>query len=149
MVDKEGKPSYCLSPFGEETLEADKRAFAALMSHLKKIDEQDRTVLMVQVENEVGTFGLVRDFGPKAQAAFEHEVPAAVLAHKKAPVPGAAMGSWRAVYADYADEYFHAWAIASYIEEIAKAGRAAYDLPLYVNNALRDPLEQPPQPCAR
>jgi beta-galactosidase GanA len=146
MLDQQGKPSYCLSPFGEETLKADQRAFTALMGHLKKIDGRQRTVLMVQVENEVGTFGLARDFGPKAQAAFERDVPAAVLARKKAPVPGAPKGSWRAVYGDYADEYFHAWAIASYIEEIAKAGRAAYDLPLYVNNALRDPLEQPPKP---
>ena len=141
MLDKEGKNSYCLSPFGEETLKADRKAFTALMGHLKKIDERERTVIMVQVENEVGTFGLVRDFGPRAQAAFERDVPSAVLARKKAPVPGAARGSWRAVYGDYADEYFHAWAIASYIEEIAKAGRAVYDLPLYVNNALRDPLE--------
>lgn len=146
MLDKEGKPYYCLSPFGEETLAADKRAFAALMGHLKKIDERERTVIMVQVENEVGTFGLARDFGPKAQAEFGRDVPAAVLARKKPPVPAAATGSWRAVYGNYADEYFHAWAIARYIEEIAKAGRAAYDLPLYVNAALRDPLEQPPQP---
>jgi beta-galactosidase GanA len=146
MVDEKGKDSYCLSPHGEETLKADKRAFTALMTHLKKIDQQDRTVLMVQVENEVGTFGLVRDFGKRAQAAFERDVPPAVLARKKAPVPGAAKGNWRAVYGDYADEYFHAWAKASYIEEIAKAGRAVYDLPMYVNNALRDPLEQPPKP---
>jgi beta-galactosidase GanA len=146
MVDPDGKDSYCLSPFGEETLKADRRAFTALMAHLKKIDGQQRTVLMVQVENEVGTFGLVRDFGKTAQAAFERDVPPAVLARKKAPVPGAARGSWRAVYGDYADEYFHAWAKASYIEEIAKAGRAVYDLPMYVNNALRDPLEQPPKP---
>jgi beta-galactosidase GanA len=146
MVDAAGKDSYCLSPFGEQTLQADKRAFVALMAHLKKVDEKDHTVLMVQVENEVGTFGLVRDFGARAQAAFEGDVPAAVLARKKAPKPGAAKGSWRAVYGDYAEEYFHAWATARYIEEIAKAGRAVHDLPLYVNNALRDPLEQPPQP---
>lgn len=141
MLDREGKNSYCMSPFGEQTLEADKRAFVALMAHLKKVDSRHRTVIMVQPQNEVGTFGLVRDFGPRAQAAFESDVPPAVLARKKAPVPGAARGSWRAVYGDYADEYFHAWAIASYIEAIAKAGRAVYDLPLYVNVALRDPLE--------
>ena len=146
MVDEKGKDSYCLSPHGDETLKADKRAFVALMSHLKKVDEQARTVLMVQVENEVGTFGLVRDFGKRAQALFEQDVPPAVLARKKAPVPGAAKGNWRAVYGDYADEYFHAWAKARYIGEIAKAGRAVYDLPMYVNNALRDPLEQPPKP---
>ena len=88
----------------------------------------------------------VRDFGPQAQAAFVQPVPAAVLARKKAPLPGAASGNWREVYGDYADEYFHAWAIARYIEEIAKAGRAVYELPMYVNNALRDALEQPPKP---
>lgn len=144
MVDEAGKDSYCLSPFGEETLKADKRAFSALMAHLKQVDDQQHTVLMVQVENEVGTFGLARDYGRAAQAAFEQPVPAAVLARKK-PVANAS-GSWREVYGDYADEYFHAWAIARYIEEIAKAGRAVFDLPMYVNNALRDPLEQPPKP---
>ena len=146
MVDKDGKPSYCLSPFGENTLKADKKAFVALMGHLKKIDAQQHTVIMVQVENEVGTYGLVRDFGPQAQAAFGQPVPPAVLARKKAPLPGAASGTWREVYGDYADEYFHAWAIARYIGEIAKAGRAVHDLPMYVNAALRDALEQPPQP---
>jgi hypothetical protein len=147
MLDKEGKPIYCLSPFGEETLKADRRAFVALMGHLKRIDEQHRTVLMVQVQNEVGTYGLARDFGPKSLAAFEQPVPPAVLARKKSPVPGApASGTWRQVYGDFADEYFHAWAIARYIEEIAKAGRSVYDLPMFVNNALRDPLEQPPKP---
>jgi beta-galactosidase GanA len=144
MRDREGKASYCLSPFGTETLKADKRAFVALMGHLKKLDAEQHTVLMVQVENEVGTYGLVRDFAPAAQAAFDQPVPAEVLARKK-PV-AAPTGSWREVYGDYADEYFHAWAIARYIGDIAQAGRAAYDLPMYVNNALRNPLDQPPKP---
>ncbi|MFT7723499.1 MAG: DUF5597 domain-containing protein [Roseateles sp.] len=144
MLDADGKPSYCLTPFGEQTLQADKRAFVALMGHLKKIDAGERTVLMVQVENEVGTYGLARDHGPAAQAAFEQPVPAAVLARQ--PPKAAASGPWRAVYGDYADQYFHAWAIARYIGEIAAAGRAVYDLPMFVNNALRNPLEQPPGP---
>jgi len=141
MVGKDGKGIYCLSPFGEQTLKADTRAFTALMAHLKEIDSAQRTVIMVQVENEVGTYGTVRDFGPKAEAAFRQAVPAAVLARKKAPVPGAASGTWTEVYGPYADEYFHAYAVASYIETIARAGRAVYDLPMFVNNALRDPLE--------
>ncbi|RZL39118.1 MAG: beta-galactosidase [Rubrivivax sp.] len=143
-IDKEGKPNYSLSPFGAETLKADKKAFVALMGHLKKIDSTDRTVLMVQVENEVGTYGLVRDFAPAAQAAFEQPVPAAVLARQKPKA--ASSGTWREVYGDYANEYFHAWAIARYIGEIAAAGKAVYDLPMYVNNALRNPLDQPPKP---
>jgi beta-galactosidase GanA len=141
MLDKEGKDIYCLSPFGEETLKADRKAFVELMKHIKKIDEKQQTVIMVQVENEVGTYNLVRDYGARAQAAFAQPVPQAVLARKKSPVPGAASGTWTDVYGPYAEEYFHAWAVASYIEEIAKAGRAVYDLPMYVNNALRDPIE--------
>ena len=141
MVDREGKTSYCLSPFGEETLAADRKAYVALMTHLAQIDATRHTVIMMQVENEVGTYGLVRDFGAKAQAAFERPVPADVLAHQPAPVKRAATGSWRAVYGDYADEYFHAWAIARYIEQVAGAGRAVLDLPVYVNNALRDAVE--------
>lgn len=148
MRHADGKPHYCLSPFGTETLKADKRAFVALMAHLKKIDAAQRTVLMVQVENEVGTYGLVRDFAPAAQSAFEQPVPPAVLARQKPKAAATATpaGTWREVYGDYADEYFHAWAVARYIGEIAAAGRAVYDLPMFVNNALRNPLEQPPRP---
>ncbi|MRV72669.1 beta-galactosidase [Duganella sp. FT92W] len=141
MVNKDGKDSYCLSPLGEQTLKADTKAFTALMAHVKKIDAAHRTVIMVQVENEVGTYGTVRDFSPRGEAAIRQPVPPAVLARKKSPVPGAASGNWSDVYGPYADEYFHAYAIASYIETIAKAGRAVYDLPMYVNNALRDPQE--------
>jgi hypothetical protein len=146
MLDKEGKPIYCLSPQGEETLKADKKAFVALMTHIKKIDEAHRTVIMMQVENEVGTYGYARDYAPKAEAAFNQPVPEAVLKRKKSPVALAASGTWKQVYGDYAEEYFHAWSIASYIGEIAKAGRAVYNLPMYVNNAIRDPLEEPVKP---
>ena len=141
MLGRDGKASYCLSPLGEQTLAADRKAFVALMRHLKQIDEAERTVIMVQVENEVGTYGTVRDFGTRGEAAFRQPVPPAVLARKKPPVPGAASGTWSEVYGPYADEYFLAWAVASYIVEIAKAGRAVYVLPMFVNNALRDPLE--------
>jgi beta-galactosidase GanA len=141
MLDKDGKPSYCLSPFGEATLEADKRAFVALMKHIRKIDQAQRTVIMMQVQNEAGTYGLVRDYGARAQEAFGQPVPQPVLARKKAPVARAPEGSWAEVYGEYAEQYFHTWAIARYIEEIANAGRAVYDLPMYVNNALRDPLQ--------
>jgi len=140
MIDREGKTSYCLSPLGEETLKADRRAFVALMTHLKQVDGDQHTVIMMQVENEVGTYGLVRDFSPRAEALFKQAVPPEVLARQKAPVPGAARGNWREVYGDYADEYFHAWAVARYIGEIAKAGRAVLNLPMFVNNAQRNPV---------
>ena len=141
MLDEQGKPSYCLSPFGAETLAADKRAFVALMSHLKQVDEA-RTVIMVQVQNEVGTYGLARDHGAAANRAFAAAVPAEVLRLQKPPAGAGrkAAGSWTEVYGDYAEQYFHSWAIARYIGEIAAAGREVHDLPMFVNNALRDPL---------
>ncbi|MET0319608.1 MAG: DUF5597 domain-containing protein [Duganella sp.] len=146
MLDQEGKPIYCLSPQGEETLKADKKAFVALMTHIKKIDDVQRTVIMMQVENEVGTYGYARDYGPRAEAQFNQPVPDEVLKRKKSPVALAASGTWKQVYGDYADEYFHAYSVAKYIGDIAKAGRDVYNLPMYVNNSIRDPLEEPVKP---
>jgi Beta-galactosidase len=132
LVDAKGQVSYALSPHSRTTLEADKKAFAALMAHLKQIDPQ-RTVLMVQVENEAGTYRSVRDYSPAAQKLFEGPAPAALVAKF-----GKQPGTWKEVFGADADEYFHAWSVASYIEEVAKAGKAVYPLPMYVNAALRD-----------
>jgi beta-galactosidase GanA len=142
MVGANGRPVDSASPFSRELLEADKRAFVALMRHLKTIDPQ-HTVIMVQVENEAGTWGAIRDYGSAAQKAFESPVPAEALAamNKKPRTPTA---SWKEVFGNDADEYFHAWAVARYIGEIAAAGKAEYPLPLYANAALRDPISPGP-----
>jgi beta-galactosidase GanA len=144
LVGATGRFVDSASPFSSETLEADKRAFVALMRHLKKTDPQ-RTVIMVQVENEAGTWGAVRDHSPAAEKAFESPVPAAVLAamNRKPPAPGAGWG-WREAFGKDADEYFHAWAVARYVGEVAAAGKAEYPLPLYANAALRDPISPGP-----
>src|ERR1039457_638990 len=46
-----------LSPMGAATQEADARAFAALMQHIRQVDIDQHTVLMMQIENEVGVLG--------------------------------------------------------------------------------------------
>ena len=79
MLTADGRPLGSISPFATGMLEADKRAFAALMRHLKKTDPR-HTVIMVQVENESGTWGAVRDYSPAAVKAFDAPVPAAILA---------------------------------------------------------------------
>ncbi len=135
LTTKEGKTSYALSPHHRATLEADKKAFVAFMQHLKRIDPQN-TVIMVQPQNEVGTYGSVRDYSPTAQKLFDGPVPSA-LVRRMSKQPG----TWRQVFGTDADEYFHAWSIASYIEEIARAGKAEKPLPMYVNAALRDPFK--------
>jgi beta-galactosidase GanA len=50
-------------------------------------------------------------------------------------------GTWSQVFGKDADEYFHAWFVARYIEQVAQAGRGEYPLPMYVAAALRDPLK--------
>lgn len=134
VVNAEGHKVDSLSPHSQVGLDADRTAFTELMRDLKAADPE-HTVIMVQVENESGTYGSVRDFSPEAQKLFEGQVPAVLLkAMQKQP------GSWKQVFGDDADEFFHAWSIAHYIGEVAAAGKAVYPLPMYVNAALRDPF---------
>jgi hypothetical protein len=145
-IGKDGKPIDSPSPIADATLEADKKAFAAVMHYLKTADPQ-HTVILVQVENEPGSWGTVRDYSPAAQRQFEKAVPAALLKPellKALGHPGDAKGSWQQVFGSDADEYFHAWSVASFVGAVAAAGKAEYPLPLYANAALRDPLTNPP-----
>lgn len=133
LIDAQGKESYVLSPHSAALLDADRKAFVAFMTHLKNADPQ-HTVIVVQVENETGTYRSVRDNSPAAQKLFDGPVPDyLVKGLNKQP------GTWKAVFGKDADEYFHAWSLAHYVEEVAKAGKEVYPLPMYVNAALRDP----------
>jgi beta-galactosidase GanA len=144
IVDAKGRPLDSPSPYAKAALEADIRAFSALMTHLKAVDPQ-HTVLMVQVENEPGTWGSVRDYSPAAQKLFEAPVPAKVLTamNKTAGL----QANWQEVFGADAEEFFHAWSVAHYIGQVAAAGKAIYPLPLYANAAVRDPINpgRPPQ----
>lgn len=138
VVTASGGKVDSLSPYSKFLVDADRSAFAALMRELKAADPQ-HTVLMVQVENEVGTYGSVRDFSPAAEALFQQPVPQAVLAvmHKQP-------GDWKEVFGPDADEFFYAWSIASYVNEVAAAGKAVYPLPMYINVATRNPINGGP-----
>ncbi|HEY4336655.1 MAG TPA: beta-galactosidase, partial [Puia sp.] len=151
VTGNKGQPIDSPSPLSEATQEADTKAFAAFMRHLKETDAEQHTVIMVQVENESGAWGSVRDYSAKAQKLFEGPVPAALRttqvlnALTQGPGTNAATANatWRQLFGDRADEYFHAWSVASFIGKVAAAGKAEYPLPLYVNAALRDPLTNP------
>ncbi len=123
-----GKLLDVMSPHGTATLEADKHAFAALMHHLKEIDGDKHTVLMIQVENESGSVGSVRDFSPAANQLFAGQAPAPLT--KSLHLPS---GTWSQAFGAEADERFAAYATATYIGEVAKAGKAEYPLPMYCN----------------
>lgn len=134
VVKQDGDTLNSLSPLHRSTLEADKKAFVKLMEHIKRIDKK-RTVIMVQVENEVGTYGAARDYSNSAQSIFSKPVPDSLLRDL-----GRSSGDWASVFGRDADEFFHAYHIATYVNEIVEAGKQAYNLPMYVNVALRNPF---------
>lgn len=140
VIRRDGEPIDVLSPLFRTTLEADKTAFVALMRHLKQIDSEQHTVLLIQVENESGNIGSVRDFSAEANRRFAGQVPADLLAasHRKA-------GTWEEVFGADADETFQVYYQARYINEIAAAGKAEFDLPCYINVWLDYPPHELPE----
>lgn len=144
ITGKNGQPIDSPAPI-EAAMEADAKAFTAVMRYLKRADER-HTVIMVQVENEPGSWGSVRDYSARAQKIFEQPVPAELLksdVFKALNIPFVPSGNWQTVYGANADEYFNAYYIAKYIGRVAAAGKSEYGLPLYVNGALRDPITDP------
>jgi hypothetical protein len=115
VINEKGKKVDSLDWWSKVGQDADRTAFVELMKDLKAADPQ-HTVLMVQVENEAGTWGSVRDYSETAQKMFEKD----------------------------ADESFQVWGIAHYINQIAAAGKAVYPLPMYVNVVTRDPFHASP-----
>ncbi|MFJ1471994.1 DUF5597 domain-containing protein [Massilia orientalis] len=134
LIKKDGSTSNALSPHAKTTLDADIKAYSALMKHLKDVDGKRHTVILMQPENESGVFGSVRDYSPAANTLFAQPVPQVLLERlNKQP------GTWQEVFGADADEFFHAWSIASYIEQVAAAGKAIYPLPTYLNASPREP----------
>jgi beta-galactosidase GanA len=145
ITGKIGQPVDSPSPHTIAAMEADAKAFTSVMKYLKEADAQ-HTVLMVQVQNEPGAWGSVRDYSANAQKIFEGQVPAELIKPevlKALNKPVVAKGTWTEVFGNDADEFFHAWSVAKYIGYVAAAGKAVNPLPLYVNAALRDPLSNP------
>jgi beta-galactosidase GanA len=141
VMNRAGRLCNSLSPLARTTLDADRSAFVALMKHLKRIDPE-HTVIMVQVENETGTYGCVRDHSALANRLFDGPVPRPLVrALDLRP------GTWRQVFGRSAGDLFHAWNIARFVDKVAAAGKAVYPLPMYVNAALRYPFPHtPPYP---
>ena len=149
LHDTEAPILSTLEGYSKATRDADAAAFSAVMAHLKQADSQDHTVLMMQVENEVGILGATRDHSPAAEKAFASAVPAELLkylqAHRSTLNPELrdlwadnglkTSGTWGQVFGESArsDEIFMAWNYARYVQPVAAAGKSAYPIPMYVN----------------
>ncbi|HEY4148080.1 MAG TPA: DUF5597 domain-containing protein [Chitinophagaceae bacterium] len=155
-----GKSIESVTPFSDKALQADTRAYTALMQHIRAVDSKERTVIMIQMENEVGVLGDSRDWSAIANAALAAPVPAELLAsmqkNKEELQPfleqlweaegSKTTGTWREVFGRSlaADEIFMAWQYARYMNAITAAGKAEYPLPVYVNAWIIQPEDKLP-----
>jgi beta-galactosidase GanA len=158
--DMAGRGMEILSPFHAANRDADARAFAALMKHLRASDAE-HTVVMVQVENEIGMIPHARDHSPGAERALAGAVPAPLLAylekHRDSLAPelldtwraagGKTAGTWAEVFgaSPAGEEIFMAWHFALYTQAVTAAGKAELALPMFANAALIRPGYQPGQ----
>lgn len=160
---RNGKPLEIASAFSEAVYEADQRAFSKWMQHIAAVDKEEGTVIMIQIENEIGMLEDARDYSPEANKAFNAPVPEEFMTYlqknkktlhpqmlKKWESQGCKkQGNWQEVFgADiYTDEIFMAWHYAKYVERLAQTARSIYNVPLYVNAAMnsrgRKPGEYP------
>jgi len=147
-----GRGIELLSPFSDASRDADARAFAALMRHVREIDGRDHTVIMIQVENEVGMAMDSRDRSPAANQAYAAPVPKELMdylqAHKDTLIPDLhqvwetagfkTSGTWQEVFGKGAatDDIFMAWNYARYVGRVVEAGKAEYPIPMYMNTWL-------------
>lgn len=157
---RDGRPTERLSAFSEVNRKADAKAFAELMKHIAEADES-RTVIMVQVENEVGVIPQSRDFSPNAETAFRGPVPPKLMDHLRNSADTLApelrhgwtqagkkrSGSWQEVFGPLpiTDDFFMAWQYATYIDDVVAAGKAQHPLPMFTNAALIRPNYEPGQ----
>ena len=157
--DRNGVQQEIMTPFSQNNLEADKKAFVKLMQHLKATDSKNHTVIAVQVENEIGMLPDARTYDKAANVAFEQPVPDALISYLKNNKTNLlpetdkiwggngykTSGNWNDIFGKSlaTDELFMAWFYACYVNKIAAAGKSVYNLPMYVNAALNAPGKLP------
>ena len=169
--DANGKSLQQLSTFGEATAEADARAFRALMKHIREVDGKQQTVIMVQIENEVGLFYTARDHTEAANKAYNSPVPDDLMqyltAHKGKLQPELdsawkangykSSGTWEEVFGKsigdktnwqtlsyLTEELFTVYHYAKYMGKVAAAGKEVYPLAMYVNAWLKQKMTPMP-----
>lgn len=161
VKDDQNKSHEILTPFSENNLQADLNAFKKLMNHVKDFDQKEQTVIMIQVENEIGMLPTARDYHPLANEAFNKDVPKELLQYlqknKEKLVPEfyeiwkkngfKTKGNWEEVFGKglHTDEIFMAWYFSKFTNQIAKAGKDIYPIPMFVNAALNAPEKKPGQ----
>ncbi len=144
-VRPDGAPVASMSPHCNATLEADRRAFVELMRCIRDVDSEHGTVVAVQVENEIGLGNTDRDYSEAANQAYRQPVSSELMpvTLEDSGAEGNA-ATWRGKFGRHAHEAFTAWHFAQFVEAIAAAGKAVYDIPMTVNIMLGEQgVEEP------
>jgi len=159
VKDNTGRSQEILSSFSENNLQADLRAFEKLMGFIKEYDGTQHTVIMMQVENEIGMLPSARDYQELATVAFPKPVPAELILYLQQNLEKLVpeflqvwknqgyktSGNWEAVFGKglHTDEIFMAWYYSKFANKITAAGKKIYPLPMFVNAALNRPGREP------
>lgn len=159
IKNKQGEPISAISPFCDEARIADGNAFVELLKYIKAKDK-NRSIIMVQPENEVGAFSEM-DYNKKSLQLYASPVPEQLIQYLKKnknilerelkiawETNGCkTKGNWTEIFGETnfdAQNFFLSWQYATYINEICRRGREVYNLPMYVNAWLvQYPGEQP------
>ncbi len=161
VKDNTGRSQEILSSFSENVLQADKNAFENLMRFIKDFDEKEHTIIMIQVENEIGMLPSARDYQSLAEDVFKKEVPAELVSYlqqnKEKLVPEflqiwktngyKTKGNWEEIFGKSlaTDEIFMAYFYSKFSNKITEAGKKIYALPMFVNAALNRQGAEPGQ----
>jgi hypothetical protein len=162
VKNQEGHNTKTLTPLCNATRDADAKAYTELMKHIAEVDSKENTIIVMQIENEVGVLRQTRDFSAEANKAFASQVPAELIQYmvknkntleielKTAWENNGSKtkGIWTEVFGqgDDADLFFMAWHYCRYLNAIAEAGKKVYNIPMFANCWMPDPRPNPGKP---
>lgn len=130
---KTGDLLYSISPFSENAIAKDIRAYKNLMEFIKEYDGENQTVIMMQIENEVGILNADFDYTHHSLARLKENVPSEVADYCSKT------GDWTDCFGMRAKEYFLAYHYAKAIDRLAEVGKSKYEIPVFVNAWLEKP----------
>jgi hypothetical protein len=141
---KGGIRTHTVTPFSENALEADSKAFDMFTKHITEVD-LNNTVIAIQIQNEVGFLGGKRDYSSLAETSYKNGVPSDLINYlknnklfsgfcKDIVIKDDCDLSWDCVFDNNASEAFMAYYYATYIERMAKIGKKNVDIPMFANS---------------
>ena len=160
--DENGNDLEMPCVLSENVMKADAKAYCEFLKHIKETD-YDKTVVMIQIENEPGIRGSIRDFSPLAEKAWKANVPDQLISYLKAN-DGAlkedvqkawdangkkTKGNWEQVFGkslteddgtnpilNQTEHFFTAYSYAKYLDYLSSEGKKVYALPTFTNASI-------------